>query len=263
MFKTLLIAVIFFLNFSVYADEIASDNFGYKLTSLEFQLKNIQETGHDIGLDLADDAAVIVPIGFSFSFYGIEYTEVEVSSNGFITFTPTADAVCCDGEAIPQTGGELDNFVAGYWQDFDLSQGGTIRTLNQEVNGQQIFTIGFYQLADNDSPEEAISTFEITLYKESDDIEIQYGKVQYDAIDDKVMGIENYDGSDGIELAFYSANADMETGTILHQEVGYCFSTKYQCKPVAKEPKPTPIPEPSTFVLFIIAVFMLLKRYAQ
>ena len=259
MFKLSLIAVIFFLNFSVFADEIAADNFGYKLTSLDYKLKNIQENGNDIGLDEADDKTVIVPIGFSFSFYGEEYTELEISSNGFVTFTPTGDAVCCDGQAIPTLGGELDNFIAGYWQDFDLSESGVIRTLNQDINGQTTFTIGFYQLADNDNASEAVSTFEITLYQGTNDIELQYAQIQYDEIDDKVLGIENQDGSDGIQLAFYEANNGMTNGTILQQEKGYCFSTKYQCKTPTKEP--TPIPEPPMILLFILSSLFLATRY--
>lgn len=261
MFRALLIAAVFIWSYSVNADEIAVDNFGYKLTSLEYQLKNIQETGNDIGLDQADDDTVIVPIGFGFSFYGVEYTEVEVSSNGFITFTPTTDAVCCDAESIPTQGGELDNYIAGYWQDFDLSQGGTIRTLNQEINGQQTFTIGFYQLADNDSPEEAISTFEITLYQKTDDIEIQYAQIQYDHIDNKVMGIENQDGTDGIELAFYQANAEIENGAMLQQEQGFCFSTQHNCKAPVTEP--TPIPEPPMMFWFLLSALIIFKRFIR
>ena len=90
------------------------DGFGHTATNIPFNLRDISETGTDLEMD--DDDVEFVEIGFGFSFYGVEYTEAEVSSNGFVSFTLEDEAGCCSGEAIPTPGGTIDNFIAGFWK---------------------------------------------------------------------------------------------------------------------------------------------------
>jgi cysteine-rich repeat protein len=44
------------------------------------------------------------PIGFTFLFYGVEYTEFYTTSNGTFHFTRTLNSECCSGTAIPSVG---------------------------------------------------------------------------------------------------------------------------------------------------------------
>ncbi|MFZ4543933.1 MAG: hypothetical protein ACOYOA_07780 [Saprospiraceae bacterium] len=73
---------------------------------------------------IADDAfAGPIALPFPYNYYGVNYTEFWVSSNGFITFSdPTAWAGFNDGtNAIIPTAGGIENFIAGAWDDLDFS----------------------------------------------------------------------------------------------------------------------------------------------
>jgi uncharacterized protein (TIGR03437 family) len=78
-----------------------------------------------------DDAYILQDLGFSFSFYGTSFSNVAVSSNGFLTFRPNGvsqqvfdlDSVeSGEGLSILQTG--LPR-IAPYWHDLDARQNST------------------------------------------------------------------------------------------------------------------------------------------
>ena len=61
------------------------DAFGYTASRTAFTFNDISTTGTTV-LNASDDVAVPVPIGFTFSFYGVPHTTVFVSTNGLLTF---------------------------------------------------------------------------------------------------------------------------------------------------------------------------------
>lgn len=201
------------------------DTFGYLGSSLPLNLRDISVSGADIGLDDADDEVATVAIGFTFSFYGVDYTSVEVSSNGFITFSPTGSAQCCSGETIP-TAGDPDNFIAAWWEDLDAGEGGIIRAQTLGTPGSREFVVGFYDVRDNDDPANVTNTFEIILHEGTNDVEVQVLTAQFDDVDDKVSGIENADGTDGIEVVFLEASdPGYANGDEVLADEGLCFSS--------------------------------------
>ena len=149
------------------------DTFGYSGTMIPFNLRDVSGTGANIGLDNSDDDTAVVSIGFTFSFYGANYTEIEVSTNGFGSFSQTGNAGCCSGDPIP-TAGRIDNFIASFWQDHDPSEGGTIRTETSGAAGSREFVLGFYDVKDFDDPDNVEGTWEMILHETSNDIELQY-----------------------------------------------------------------------------------------
>jgi hypothetical protein len=68
-----------------------------------------------------NDVAAPLPIGFSFDFYGVTYSSVYASTNGFLTFSPfgaTAAAnTCLPAPAYP------NGVVAGLWDDLVVDPG--------------------------------------------------------------------------------------------------------------------------------------------
>jgi hypothetical protein len=219
------------------------DNFGYFAKSIPFHLRDVRDTGSDLGLDATDDSVAVVPIGFSFPFYGINYTEVRVSDNGFLSFKTTGDAACCSGQPIPTTGGPLDNFVAGWWEDLAPNKGGVIRSQTVGSIGSREFVVGYYDVADFDDPVNSINTMELVLHEGTGDIELQLAQIQFDNVDDKVVGIENQDGSDGIEILFLpSSEPGLENGDLVFEKQGFLISL---------------VPEPSSLLLAIGVVTCL------
>jgi hypothetical protein len=69
------------------ADTIGPDSFGYTATNqVSFTFSDISGSGTKV-LAGVDDGFVLAPLGFSFSFYGTDYSDAFLSTNGLITFT--------------------------------------------------------------------------------------------------------------------------------------------------------------------------------
>jgi hypothetical protein len=65
---------------------VGPEAFGYRAeTEAPYTYEEISESGTEI-LSNVDDAVAMVPVGFSFPFYGAVYTDVYVSSNALMTF---------------------------------------------------------------------------------------------------------------------------------------------------------------------------------
>ena len=215
------------------------DAFGNSISNTQFNLRNVEATGNNVGLDNADDSTATQGIGFDFLFFGTSYSNVEISSNGFLTFTPTGNAGCCSGQSIPTAGGAINNFIAGYWEDLAPASGGVVRTQTSGLAGSREFVVGFYDVADLDDPVNSINTFEMILHEGTNNIELQYGQIQFENVDDKVIGIENADGTDGLELLFVPSTAPLNNGDLLLTNQGFLISV------------PAAIPEPHSALLIV------------
>lgn len=60
-----------------------------------------------------------IPIGFTFTFYGNTYSQIHISSRGYLTFegmpAGTKSILYSRPNPIPTAGGADDNFIAGLW----------------------------------------------------------------------------------------------------------------------------------------------------
>jgi hypothetical protein len=81
-----LILLAFLASTAAWGSNIGPDTFGYQATDdTPYSFVDIASTGAAV-LGGADDDKVSVNIGFTFSFYGKEYSSVCVSSNGLLSF---------------------------------------------------------------------------------------------------------------------------------------------------------------------------------
>ena len=229
----------------------SSDTFGHSVASTAYNLRDLPGGGLGTLLDISDedDAVTTVVLGFDFEFYGETYSEVEISTNGYISFTIDGPAGCC-GEPIPTFGQELDHFIAGYWTDLNPNSvsgtgGGEIYQHTSGSVGQREFIVGFYDVLDADNPTTSSNTFEIILHESTNDIELQFEQLQFDSVEDVSVGIENIDGSDGIELLDLNSSASgFMNGDIVVQSIGVLIT----------------IPEPSSLLLVTLSLPLLVRR---
>ncbi|MEP7199333.1 MAG: S8 family serine peptidase [Chloroflexota bacterium] len=134
-----------------------------------------------------DEELSVVSLPFPFKFYGSTYVSVTVSSNGFLSFDPLADASpaasCVPTTTLP------NNAVYGYWVDLDPSAGGAVwfKSLGNAA------VIEWQNVPRWTQPN--IETFEIVLRLDNS-IAIQYQAV--DNLNDVSVGIENANGDVGI-----------------------------------------------------------------
>jgi len=183
------------------------DAYGYSAYEINSNLRDISVSGTVVPLDSnpadpndlddQDDEVRAVSIPFPFDFYGISYTQLYVSSNGFIAFTLGADAGCCSGMPLPQRDA-WNNLIALFWEDLNRPEG-NIRYQTLGTPGNREFVIGFYSVPHH--YDRYPVTVEAILHEASGDIELQYGDAPGDGGTHSV-GIENANGTIGLEVGF-------------------------------------------------------------
>jgi len=197
--------------FVLFATQSFAQNDGFAVTPIGSDLRDISASGTFV--PLSDDVvSSAVAIGFSFNFYGNTYSEVYISSNGFLTFTSGQSSGCCSGQNLPSVS-TPNNLVAGFWEDLNLSQG-NIRYETLGVAPDREFVVGFY---DNphffDGPP---VTFEMILHESTSNIEFQYGDAPSDG-GNHTVGAENADGTLATLVAYGDISFSQE-GFLLESE---------------------------------------------
>ncbi|MDP8232552.1 MAG: C25 family cysteine peptidase [Candidatus Zophobacter franzmannii] len=150
-------------------------------------------------LSLGDDNGVSVDLPFNFEFYGSTKSSVDICSNGYLTFG--TDSSDYSNDPIPSAT-DPDDIIAPMWDDLKpASAGGTGTVYHYYDSANNRFIVEY----DNVSHYYANSgneTCQVILYP-SGDILYQYDSTGSDS--DYTIGIENSNGSDGLQIAYNSA----------------------------------------------------------
>ncbi len=155
----------------------------------EFDWEDISTQGTRV-LDVGDDDNVgPFNIGFAFPFYDSVFTKFRVCSNGFISFTSRSSAF--SNNPLPSDG--LFDVIAGFWDDLDARSGAVYYFSDGHKLIVQWHNV---KRAGGGTP----FTFQIMLTPNGN-IRFQY--LQTGAPSNfATIGIQNHDGSDGVEVAF-------------------------------------------------------------
>jgi subtilisin-like proprotein convertase family protein len=124
--------------------------------------------GTEIGLT-GDDATVNVALPFTFQFYGVNQTSVNICTNGFMTFTPTTIA------GSPFTNAALapgNNGIFPYWDDLNGAPG--VFTATSGVAPNRVFTVRWEKPPFTGT---GIYSFEVKLYETTNEIQFIYNDV--------------------------------------------------------------------------------------
>jgi len=155
---------------------------------------DIEQTGTD--LELGNDDAIEIDIGFDFRFYGETHSRVVVSSEGYLNFgevAPTTPNVPIPSATPPNA------LVAPLWDDFSPGVAGsvTVETLGTAPDRRLIVqwtSVPRFQQAD-------VNTFQAVLFEGSNCIEFRY-QVFSAAVssNDYTVGVENHAGDAGTAI---------------------------------------------------------------
>ncbi|MBN2817947.1 MAG: hypothetical protein JXP36_03210 [Bacteroidales bacterium] len=158
------------------------------------------------------------PIGFTFNFFGNDYTEFYVTSNGLVTFGGSSTQY--SNNPIPTSSG-ANNYIAAFWDDIVVHATGDImyQTIGTAPNRKLI--VQFNNMSFYGSPV-LLGTFQVILYEGSNCIQTQYRSI-VDLTSDRAsgnsatIGLENASGTAGVT---YSYN----TGGMIHSgdAIRYC-----------------------------------------
>lgn len=209
MRKTMLFFTLFFMIYLAKEAPATTwpgpDARGYSGSAISYSFTDISGTGTTLSL-LDDQISAAVPMGFSFNFYGTNYTNAYVSSNGFITFDPASDSGCCEGQNLPDPTGP-NSLIAGYWTDLNPAAGGTIHYLTTGTAGSRRFIVQYLNVPMAGGGTTA--SFQIILHEGSNNIEMQLLSASSNGLQLYVTGIENSDGTAALRYNYgnYSLSA--------------------------------------------------------
>ena len=128
------------------------------------------------GITVDDGYSGIIPIGFTFNFYGVPYTQCIIGSNGSICFN-TALAGGGFGWSITSAllgNANVRNSVCGPWCDIYIPSGGTITTSTSGVAPYRRFTASWCHTAMYSCTTQWITT-QIIIYETCDIAEVHVG----------------------------------------------------------------------------------------
>jgi hypothetical protein len=127
--------------------------------SAALPLENIAGTAGATQLRLGDDSMANVPLGFTFPFYGQNFTNSWMSSNGFVSFSGNIPgAGCCGGENLATLRDPRYNYmIAGLWTDL-IDTTGNATWYKGTANSMTYGWYGTKQFGTNNS-----NTFEINI----------------------------------------------------------------------------------------------------
>ena len=142
-----------------------------------------------------DDNTATYSLPFDFSFYGVTYNSITISTNGFISFDETSGNGCCSGYDLPNTS---TTYIGLAHSDLYVpsSTPGTDGSVYYETIGtapNRVFVIHYqsaYQCCDADP----VLTGEIQLYETTNEIRLVTESVN--ATGSTTMGIAKGDGSE-------------------------------------------------------------------
>jgi len=153
-----------------------------------------------------DDISTNLPLGFTFKFYGTDFTTVKVCSNGFLSFT--SNTTSYTNSAIP-TSGEPNNLIAAYWDDLNPASSGTVYYYADTANNRFIVEWDAVVHYGTSDPQ----TFQVILYRDHT-ILFQYADTNDQTY--ATVGIENAGGTDGLQVVF--------NATYIHDGLATLFS---------------------------------------
>jgi subtilisin family serine protease len=142
--------------------------------------------------NLDDGWTNAISIGFPFEFYGNQYNNLYLSTNGFLSFNALSSSYITNA-SIPATG-LPNNIIAPFWDDLDGRTQGTVHYLSdydkfyiQFTNWQKYNATGSL-------------TFQIVLHSNGR-IMFYYNNMNA-TLNSATVGIENSTGTDGLQIAY-------------------------------------------------------------
>ncbi|MDP6852631.1 MAG: choice-of-anchor B family protein [Candidatus Marinimicrobia bacterium] len=166
---------------------------------LDYDWVDISGSGTQYSFPHNDQAGSSLNLDFDFPFYGESHSSLIINANGWIGFGE--DNTAWDNTAIPSASAP-SSAIFGFWDDLNPVND----NCNQYCSGNVYyhgntdrFVVWFNEVAHwYTNFEDSYYDFQIVLYP-SGDIEINYNTLT--GIHDATVGIQNSNGSDGIQMA--------------------------------------------------------------
>lgn len=187
------------------------DAFGYTCTDstepdglVSYEFEDIATTGTPVTLS-DDQVSGALPLGFAFDYYGTEYNDIYVSSNGFLTVLSGSGSGCCTGGELPSPT-TPNGVIAGWWEDLNPSSGGTIHYQTLGDAPRRYMVVQFTNVPHFGGGN--LVTLQYKLFEGSNNIEVHYQAAPSDG-GTHSAGIENESGTIGLQ--YYRGTSGLTT----------------------------------------------------
>ncbi len=182
------------------------------ITGVGTPIPSSQWTGSG-GTPNADDGRTTVPLPFSFSYYGADYTSIKLVTNGWMSFETSSTLTSFTNSPIPSTGTTApNNALYPWWDDLDLRTSGTVHYYDDAANGR--FIIQYTNVPHYGTTEPGTYSFQVLIYANGS-IVCQYLDMQQ-TINSATIGIENADGSTGLQVAHNASYMHNNLAILFH-----------------------------------------------
>ncbi|HEY3404802.1 MAG TPA: PKD-like domain-containing protein [Ohtaekwangia sp.] len=146
--------------------------------------------GSGTSVVLADDAETgLLSIGFTFNFFGTNYTDLRIASNGLLGFGSPAALTNSNNVALPNAV-DPDNIIAFAWDDLNPALGGTIDYFTTGSAPYRKFIVNFTNIRRVTSL--TTVTIQVQLHESTNIIELHSTNVDFSA-NFATQGIEGPD----------------------------------------------------------------------
>ena len=190
----------------------------------------IETVGTPINMGTVGDYTETVTIPFTFKYYGIEYNQLRISTDGWLALGPGTQTGSIN-YALPHND-NINNMVAGFWDDLYDAETveGSIYYYNDIANHR--FIVEWDSIARNDfGAEPAIEIFQAVLYDpdyyptETGDGEIVFMYKKVMSPQSCTIGIENLGQNIGLQY-LYNNTYDPTASTMMS-----AFAIKFTTEP--------------------------------
>ena len=146
-----------------------------------------------------DDGSVIVPLPFAFNYYGADYNQLKICTNGWQSFNVVSTSNAYLNSAIPATA-DPNLTLYPFWDDQDVRTAGGIYYYNDAANNR--FIVMYKDVPHYTTGE--LYTYETIIYSDGR-IYYQYLNMTSTLVNSCTIGTENATGTDGLQVVFNSA----------------------------------------------------------
>ena len=194
---------------NIYGPEVTDgaggpDAFGYVWIDSDepggpsFSWADISGTGNLISTwtnGTGDDGSVVVSLPFNFSYYGTNYSQLKICTNGWVSFDVVSTNVAYTETPVPDAA-EPNNALLPMWDDMDVRTSGGIYYFNDAPNNRFIVQYNNVPHYSSGGP----YTFQVMLYSDG---RIYYQYLNMTApLNSNTVGFENSTGTDGVQIVF-------------------------------------------------------------
>ena len=172
---------------------------------------DIRATGTDVGLTGDDALSSAIDIGFTFKFYGTDYTQVTASSNGWVGLGTGFTSSMLSNGHMPDSG-NAHPMVACLWDDGYAGTDSKLYSATLGTAGNRTFVLMYDKWHFCCSDSSYSVTYEVRFHEATGVIDCVYGTLSTTVTggtrhlgSGATIGIQNAAGSQGVEVSYNSA----------------------------------------------------------